>query len=149
MTRDERALHAVRIQLQFEMMQAGAKVARATTVSSRLQEQVVELTQCCETSVNELRSVMHRARVNPALLDAMRSLYRAERQSLHDSEDRLRAAREQEHRLRAALTGLRNRERSLERALQAERRKESMKQQALEIVRANDMWMQRVWSQRL
>lgn len=147
MTPDERALHALRIQLQFEMLQAGAEVAHATTVSSRAQQQVAELTQCCESIVSELRNAMQRVQINPALLDAMRRLYRAERQSLQVAEVRLRAAREHEQRLRAALTGLRNRERSLERALQAERRKGFLKQQAIEIVRADDMWMQRAWSQ--
>lgn len=148
MTPAEKALHAVRIQLQFELVQTGAAAGQAALHSARTQHEVTGLTQRCDAAVIELRSVMRRAQVNPALLEAMQRLYRIERLALGNSQARLVVAQQREQQLRAALADLRNRDRTLERALQVERRKALRKLQSLEIIRADDLWVQQqAWRQ--
>jgi predicted GTPase len=148
MTSHQTALRAIRTQVQFELAQTAAEVARAASVSAEAQREVTILMQHCESATRELRDAMGRSRINPALLDAMRRIYQVEQRALCDWEVRLEAARQREAQARAALAGVRNRERSLERAQQVERRRRQLKEQAIEIIRADDMWLQRVWRER-
>ena len=145
MTSNERALRAVRAQVQFELVQAGAEVAQAATLAAEAQQEVAALTQNCESATHELRDAMGRPRINPALIDAMHRLYQVEYHRLQHAQGRLTTAQQREEQARTALAGLRNRERSLERALQAERRKQQLKQQAIEVLRADDLWLQHTW----
>jgi len=138
----ERALRALRTQVQFELAQAGMRVAQAAALSAGVQRRVDTLTQAREAAARELRAAMHRPQVNPALLAEMRKLYLAEQHALHDSASRLAAARQLEQRARDELAGVRNRDRSLERGLQAEQRNQQLKQRGLEGAQVDDLWLQ-------
>jgi hypothetical protein len=145
MPSNEPALRAVLTQAQFELAQTAAEVAQAAALSGRAQQQVSVVTERCESAASELRGVALRSLINPALLQTMHRLYRAEKSALHEWQTRLAAAQEREELARAELAAVRNRERSLERALRAERRKQQQKRQALDLIQADDMWLQRVW----
>ena len=106
---------------QFELARTSGQVAEATTLRARNEREVSDSTQRCESIAAELRIAANRRLPNPALLNAMRGLYRMERQILNDSQGRLATAQQREQRARAALAAMRNRERSLERLLRAER----------------------------
>lgn len=145
MSSNEPVLRVVHAQVQFEVAQLSGEVAQATLIANREQRQSDELRQSCNAVAHELRSVMGRPRINPALLDAVRRLYQGECQKRQAAQVRLYAAQLREQKARDALARLRNQQRSLERALQADRRKEQMKHQAFEISRADDMWQQHAW----
>jgi len=145
MTAHERALRALRTLAQFDLAQSGAQVGEAIARSALERKAVAASRQHCEAVSAELHNVTARASVNPALLEAMACLFRAERHTLQDCRVRLTSAEKSEELARSRLTGLRNRERSLERALQMELRKAQAKRQATEIDLADDMWLHKLW----
>lgn len=145
MTTNEKALHAMRTQVQFEILEAAAEVSQAMTLATRTQQEVNVCLRSCESAVHELRNVMGRSQVNPALLIAMRRLHQGERAALREAQARLVTAQQREEQTRSVLTDARNRERSLERALRAERHKLRLQQQAQDIVQADDLWLQHAW----
>lgn len=145
MRSNEPALRAVRTQLQFELVQSAAEVAQAATLSAGAKDEVTTFKHRCESAAHELRVGMGRARVNPALLAAMRRMYHAEQLALRRSQAQLDTAEEREQQARSVLAGLRNQERSLDRALQAERHKRRLRQQAIDMVAADDIWLQHAW----
>ena len=147
MISSEPALRAVLTQAQFELAQTAAEVAQAATLSALAQQRVSVLMERCESAASELRGVVRRSLINPALLQAMHRLYQAEQHELHDWQTRLDAAQQREELARAELASIRNRERSLERALQAERRKQQQKRQTLDLIRADDLWLHRMWTE--
>jgi hypothetical protein len=147
MTPNEKALHAMRTQVQFELLEAAAEVSQAMTLGARTQQEVDAAMRSCESAVTELRNVMGRSQVNPALLMAMRRFHQGERAMVHAAQTRLAAAQQREEQARSVLTSVRNRERSLDRALRAERNRRRLKQQALDIVQSDDLWLQHAWRQ--
>jgi len=143
MTTSERTLRAMRTQLQFELVQIAAEVARATELSTRAEHVVSAFARQCDSCVAELRAAMDRPQLNPALLDALRRLHRLQRVALRESETKLATARLHEQRAREALAEARNRELSLERALRSELREQLRIRQTLEFAVADDLWLQR------
>jgi hypothetical protein len=139
---NERALRAVRTQVQFEVAEMAARVASAAMHTARKQRQENVLTLRCESIANEVRTGLSRPSTNPALIEAMQRLYHDDCRRLQQAQALLAVAQEREQQVRTGLAGVRNRERSLERAMNAERRKERLKQQALEVSRADDLWLQ-------
>jgi DNA topoisomerase IB len=143
--RHDRPLRALQTLVQFNLARCGADVADAATHRARAQQDVSDSMERCETIATELRAATARSLINPALLAAMRKLYRVERQVLDDSRSRLAAAQQRELQARSRLADLRNRERSLDKALQAEQRKRQLKQQVRDIALADDMWLLQAW----
>jgi hypothetical protein len=140
-------LAVVRTQVQFELVEVAAAVASAAAATSRAQRQVQDSSVRRDAIGDELRAAGGRLQINPALLDAMRRMYRTECAMLRELEAHLEAARQREQRERSALADLRNRERALERALQAERRRGQLRMQAQEMCSADDLWLQHAWRQ--
>ncbi|HEY6927834.1 MAG TPA: hypothetical protein VI653_30440 [Steroidobacteraceae bacterium] len=147
MTAQERALHALRSLVRFEVAMAGAEAATAMLFSARAHREMAAAMQRCESSEQALRAVMLRPEINPALLATSRHLFRAQRTRLQGCRTQHEIARSQEERAREELANQRNRERSLERALEGERRKRHLKQQQLEFSIADDLWSQQAWAQ--
>lgn len=143
MSSNERALRAVRTLTQFELIEVAADVAQAVTARAEAQDHVSALTQHSESAARDLREAIGRERINPALIQEMRRLYRAEQQALSEWQARLAAAQQREQQAYATLARVRARERSIERAADAERRRQQLKRQTAEIVRADDLWLQK------
>ncbi len=141
MSASEATLAVLQTQVQFEVAQSAAEVVRASALTARAQQQTTRSADHCEAFARELRAAMEGSRVNPALLDAMRRIYRIGQLELHEWQTRLHEAQQRERQARTALADLRNRERSLERARQAERRKRQLKEQTLEFTRYDEMWL--------
>lgn len=142
MSASEPALRTIRSQVQFELAQAAAEVARAAELTASAMNRVVSLERRVNFFVRELRQVMARPKLNMALLDAVRRCYRVEKSELREWQTRQAAAQQEEERARVVLADLRNQERSLERALQAEHRKRQQRIHALEMIRADELWLQ-------
>lgn len=138
----ERALSAVHALTQFELIEVAEETALAVAGRTQAQEQVDMLTQHCDASASELREALGRQRVNPALIQQMRRLYRAEQLALAEWRSRLVDAQQREEQAYTALGRVRNRERSMERAVQAERHRQQLKRQMLEIALADELWLQ-------
>lgn len=142
MSTSEPTLHAIRSQVQLDLVQAAAEVAQAAELTARARDRVASLQRRAESFLHELRQIMARPQMNAALLDTMRRCHRLEQSELLDWQTRQTTARQHEERARAALAGLRNQERSLERALQAQRRKRQQRIQAREMIQADELWLQ-------
>lgn len=147
MTRNDQPLRALRTLVQFDMARIGAEVAQAAQRRAAAQRDVSESAQRCEATAAELRIATGQSPLNPALLQVMQSMFRAESQVLHDSRGRLAGAQHKERQIRSRLAGLRNRQRSLERALQAERHKRQLQQQVRDLAIADDLWLQQAWKE--
>src|SRR3954463_233071 len=96
MTAHERALRALRTLAQFDLAQSGVQVSQAMARSALERKAVAASSQHCEAVSAELQNVTARASVNPALLEAMVCLFRAERHTLRDCRMRLANAAESE-----------------------------------------------------
>ncbi len=142
MTSNEAALTVVRAQVQFELADTAAQVARAAALSAHAQRAVRALAQHCAGTEGELRAALCRATIDPAQVSVMRRLFRSERRALDDAQARWTVAQRQEDRVRAVLGGLRNRERSLERALKLERDRLRHRRQIVEMTLLDDLWLQ-------
>jgi hypothetical protein len=142
---NERALRALRAQVQFELAESAAEFARIVALSMRAEEEASAAAQRRDVAADHVRTVMRRAQVNPPLLAAMRRLYHVEQRTTHECHKRLKAAREREQEACNALAHLRNRERSLERALEAERRSQQLASATREILEGDDLWLQHMW----
>jgi hypothetical protein len=137
------ALEALRAQVQFEVVEAGAAVAAATEDVLRTEDTVEHAIGRCKVVDDELRRALKVARVNPPLLGSLRALSRSERSELSTAKSALARARAAEEAARAALTALRNRERSFQRALQSALAEERRQFEARETVCADESWLQR------
>ncbi|HEY5760116.1 MAG TPA: hypothetical protein VIU34_30045 [Steroidobacter sp.] len=142
MRSSNRALSAVHALAQFELIEVAEETALAVKARTQAQGHVDLLTQQCHASVSELRAAMSRQQVNPALIQQMRRLYRAEQLALAEWRSRLIEAQQREEQAYTALGRVRNRERSMERAMQAERHRQQLKRQMLEIALADELWLQ-------
>lgn len=142
MSSSESALRAVRTQVQFELAEAAAGVAREGAKRVEAHEQVVAIERRCDRAAYELRGAMNRALINPALLAAMRGIYLQETEALQDWQARLATAQEREQEARAALADVRNRERSLDRAVRTEQRKRALQEQTREMIDVDELWLQ-------
>ena len=142
MKRAETTLRALRSQVQFELAQAAADVARAAGVSARTSQREATLERRAASLLVELRQIQGRAHLNAPLLDTMFRWRRREQVELREWQEHARRAREDEQRLRDALAALRNQERSLERALHAERRRQTLRADAAAAFRADELWLQ-------
>jgi len=138
----ELTLKALQAKLRLDLEQAGAAVARATTLHARLQRQSAAAAQRCESAAHELRAALGQSRINPALLLAMRRLYQQEHLAWQEAQVRCAAAGPLEQQARDTLADLRHQEQSLHRALLAERRKARLKAQAIDMTEADDRWLQ-------
>lgn len=145
MSPTERALAALRTQLQFELEQAGADVARASRECAQAQAQAQAQQQRCEAAAQEWRGAMERARINPALLDMLRGILASEAEASRAAQGRLAAAQQRESMARAVLSNLHQRTRAIERAVLAHGRKLKCRRELLEITRNDDLWLQRMW----
>jgi hypothetical protein len=145
MRSNERALRALRAQVQFELAESAAEFARTVAIAIRAEEEASVAEHRRDIAADQVRSVMSRAQVNPPLLDTMRRLYHGEQRTTHECQKRLKAAQEREQDACTALAEVRNRERSLERALEAERRGQQLASATREILEGDDLWLQHIW----
>src|SRR5262245_56993321 len=111
MRSSENALRALRAQAQFGIVEAGAEVAVASSLSGRLHGQMIDLELRCKATAEEMRRIVQQPLIDLALLTAMRRLYEMEQRVFQDVVARLAAARNRESRARDALAALRHRER--------------------------------------
>jgi hypothetical protein len=144
MSRVERALSALRTQLQFELMEAGSEVARTSRVCAQEQAQALTQQQRCRTAAQDWRGAMEQTPINPALLDLLRSMAASEEGVLRGILKRLEHAQQHEALARDALSALHQRSRAIDRALLAKVRSAKQQRQALEIANNDDLWLQRV-----
>lgn len=141
----ERALRAVRVQLQFELAQAAAQVASAAAIHAERQTVVNGLVKHSEAVSTELRGALRQEPINPALLTTMYRICRSEHRAVQEARAQAEEAQQREQQARDFLTSVRNQDRSVERALQAERRRQQLQAQASEIQGADDSWLQHRW----
>jgi hypothetical protein len=130
-------------QVQFELVEAAAKVAKSSQATAASEDEAVLAQVRSQNAASQLRAAMMRSRINPALLTRMRHIYLREHRQLHDSQARNKAAKQCEEQAWEALSELRNRERSLERVLQERARQDGLRQQAIESVQADELWLSR------
>ena len=138
-----RALEALRVQTEFEVVEAGAAVSTAAQAVRRTESAVTTASGRCRVADDELCRAMQATRLNPALVASLRSLFRAERVELSATQSALGRDRAREAGARAALADLRNRERSFERALDSALAAEQRRLEAREAVQADEAWLQR------
>lgn len=149
MRSSDRALRALRAQVQFQLAQIAPEVASAAVVRASWQERAADFAKRSEVASSELRGALCRQPINPALLVTMRRMYQYEHRAFDEARAQAEEAQRHEQRARDALANLRNRDHSLERALQAERRRQDLKLQVKEIEHADDWWLQRLWRETL
>lgn len=145
MNSTERALRALRVQVQFELAQTAAQVAAAAAIHAGRQRRVNALVKHSDAVSTELSGALRQQPMNPALLVTMRRMYRSEHQALQEARAQAEEAQHREQQARELLTSVRNQDRSLERAVQAERRRRQQRARAIEIDRADESWLQRRW----
>jgi len=142
MSSTERTLHALRLQAQFQLVEASTECAHALAVSRHLQNQVEALSERGEMVAHELRALMHRESINPALLSSLRDLHRTAQGGLLDASLRLAVAQGSEEVSRDRLAAARHLDRSLEKGQQLERLRHHRFQQSREGRQADDLWLQ-------
>ena len=148
MNSNERSLRTALRLVEFEVAQAGDEVSRASRESSRAAEWVKVLQDRTESTLSEVRSAMNQQTTNPALIDMLRGLYQAELQALKRREIEYAEAERKEQGARTVLTQLRNRDHSLRQSIEAEEREQRMERDSKEAARADDLWLQSMWSEK-
>jgi hypothetical protein len=145
MNSNERTLRAVGTQVDFELAQAGAEVARSAALCATAQQQVDTLVRRCESATREMRRVQDRSAINPALFATVHRLLNVELHALDGAQTQLAGLTEREQRARQVLADVRNRGRAVQRAIEAEQRSQRMKQQARDFIISDDLWLQQQW----
>jgi hypothetical protein len=140
----ERALQAIRSQLQFELLQAAADLGRAVSESTRRRQDSEELLRGCTGTLAELRAALRRPMPNPLWLQTLQRWYQRQQQAAVAAQAQAAAALEHERRARQRVAELRNRERSLDRACDAELRKQRRRRMVIAQARNDDWWLQQL-----
>lgn len=139
----ESVMRALLLLVQLDLTRAVADVIAAAGTAARARNEERAANDSHEAAAAQLRQVAIRTRIDPALLEGVRRIYRSERVVLNDARTRLAAALDSESRARVVVADLRGQERTYQEALRRYRKKQLQQRQAADVVRADELWLQR------
>lgn len=143
MSGTESVLRVLQLQVQFELAQAMSAAAAARDRVARAERATQRARERCDVTMDHIREIETRGRIDPAVLQTSRRMHRADSSELQRRQVQGEAAKVQENQALDVLLALRGRERMFEKAMELQRHKRRQAAQLAIASVMDELWLQR------